>query len=742
MAAFDQRIATLWGWLTTVKPGEKPPLWREAVAGCVAAVILLAYCLSFAALIFADDLRTGLAAGLWALLLATAAATIVASFATTLPPQLQGPRNPVVAVMGVMAALVAGDVLAASGSPEAAAHHALLALAGATWLTGATLWLLGRFRLGQLVRFIPFPVIAGFLGASGLLLVLGGAKVALGRTPTAADVLLASASDLLRMAVAIGFTAIAMLMRRTRFAATALPVLLIGTTILLHAALRLGPPADGWFLQNIDGARAWSPLFLSGAVAIDWRILANAAPEILSIVGVAVIALLLDVTSREVHLSASADMDREFRTSGIVNLCLPFAGGLHAGLALAPSRMIDSLHGRTRASGLFGGLLVGIVLVTGLDIGGLVPKPILGGLIVYLGLGILLDAFQRAPGGRSLTDLALSLTIMFTIVRFGYLTGVILGLVGACILFAVRYSRIDAINRHVTRRDLTSPVERAPELQQRILDAGDRIHIVWLSGYIFFGSSNRMYEEIKRSVGHGLAGERRWIVLDLSGVTGIDSSALLSFAKLSAWAREAYVDVALAGAAHNLQTQIASVTTEGPGPAFRAFRTRGEAIEWCEERLLAAEVGGEPVDDDAAFAAWLARELGEAASAFLVASYLRRREIACDEIVCRQGETSDTIDFIASGSVSVSIRDADGRSFRVRRLASRTIIGEMGFFRDKARAASVAAAAPTVVYTLTRADYDRLAREEPSLARTLLEFVVRALADRLDLANREVAALL
>ncbi|MEZ5849377.1 MAG: SulP family inorganic anion transporter [Hyphomicrobiaceae bacterium] len=731
----------LWRRLTRDARGAPTSLWREALAGGVGAIILLAYCLSFAALIFDTGLHGGLAAGLWGLLLATAAATIIAAIGTTLPPQLQGPRNPVVAVMSVLAGVVAADVTAAGGTAEAAANHALLALAGATWLTGLTLLAIGYFRLGQLVRFIPFPVIAGFLGASGTLLVLGGIKVALGRAPTPAALLAATHGELLRLAIALGFTATAMMVARTRFSARSLPVLLVAATLALQVVLRLAGAGNGWYLADVSGLMAWSPLALS-ASPVDWMILAGAAPEILSLVGVAVIALLLDVTSREVQLGASADMDREFRLSGLANLVLPFGGGLHTGLAVAPSRMIDSLHGRTRASGLFGGLILALVVVAGLDIGHLVPMPILGGLIVYLGLGILSDAFQRKAGERSHTDLALSLAIMVTIVRFGYLTGVILGLVGACILFAVRYSRIEAIKRHVTRRELTSPVERAPELSRRILDEGHRIRILWLAGYIFFGSSNRLYEEIKRSVGHGKAGERRWIVMDLSAVTGIDSSAHLSFMKLAAWARDASVEIALAGASPQIEARIAGAPDREARQGFHVFHTRGEALEWCEEQLLAQAACGAPADTVSAFVDWLARELGADAARRLVSVYLQRRPIAAHAVVCSQGEPSDTIDFIAAGSVSVAIRDGEGRSFRVRRLASRTIIGEMGFFRGSARAATVTAAEPSVVYALARADYDRLAREEPALAKALLEFVVRALADRLDLANREASALM
>ncbi len=101
---------------------------------------------------------------------------------------------------------VGGAITSAGGSIELAVRHALIGMTLATALTGVVLWGLGRFRLGALVRFVPFPVIGGFLAASGWLLVTGGVEVITGRDITPATI--ASAiplADLPKVAIAFAF---------------------------------------------------------------------------------------------------------------------------------------------------------------------------------------------------------------------------------------------------------------------------------------------------------------------------------------------------------------------------------------------------------------------------------------------------------------------------------------------------------------------------------------------------------
>jgi SulP family sulfate permease len=71
-----------------------------------------------------------------------------------------------------------------------------------------------------------------------------------------------------------------------------------------------------------------------------------------------------------------------------------------------------------------------------------------------------------------------------------------------------------------------------------------------------------------------------------------------------------------------------------------------------------------------------------------------------------------------------------------------TVVGEMGFYRQVPRTASVIAEEPSVVYRLTREAFDRMQTQDPAAASVFHKLIIRLLSDRLEFANREIAALL
>ena len=99
------------------------------------------------------------------------------------------------------------------------------------------------------------------------------------------------------------------------------------------------------------------------------------------------------------------------------------------------------------------------------------------------------------------------------------------------------------------------------------------------------------------------------------------------------------------------------------------------------------------------------------------------------------------MDLVAAGNSSVHVANGDGDMLRVRRVTTHTMLGETGFVRSSLRAATVSSDGPAIIYTLTRAALERMRRERPDLADAFDNFIMRTLADRMEAANRAVAAL-
>lgn len=724
--------ATGWGGLA-----------RDAASGVVSSLVTVAYCISFSALVFQGSLASGIGLGLATLLVGSAVAGFVVSLTTELAPADAGPDTPAVAVLSVLSASVAADVLGHGGGTASAIQHVLVAISLSTLLTGLMLVALGTFRLGELLRFIPFPVVGGFLAASGWQLVTGAVAVMTGIDPMGPDWMrLAGAGAVPQLVVGFGFAVAMLAARRRADSFVLLPLALLLTAVAANLAAAVAGPEwrAAWFLPSGAGARIWWPLpaVLSGE--IDWLVYVRSSVEIAAVCGVTAIALLLDVSSLEVARARSADIDGELRGNGLANVVSASLGGAAGNLSLQSSVLIEEAGGVTRRAGVFAALTTAALLLLQVDVLSLMPRALLGGLLAYLGIVLLIQALFRAPALRSWSDLALTGAILAAIVAFGYLVGVMLGIVGACLTFAVNYSRIGVVRRALTRADFASTVERSPDQAELLQRTGAKIQIFWLSGFIFFGSSNRLFEQVRRRIDEQKEPPVRFVVLDFAAVPGADSSAILSLIKLRNHCDQHGVALALCGLGTAMQATLERNRLCPMESRHRTFPTRNEALEWCEDGLLAevASAAAPPAE----LATWLARELGEVSGQARLERWFERRDVPAGHVLYDQGAPSDRIDLVVSGRIAIVVRGEDGRPLRLRSMVARTVVGEMGFFRGRARTASVIAETEASVYILTRDSLAAMQREEPALAARFLEFVIRTLSDRVELANREIAALI
>src|SRR5271165_1687604 len=147
----------------------------DVFAGAVCSVLSVAYCLSYAALIFTGPLEHYLSYGVAVTFLSAALGGAIVALRSSLPFAVAGPDS---SISVVIAALVATVIqrLVAAGTTDLLAP-ALIAMSLATALTGLLLCVLGFTHAGRAIRFMPYPVIGGFLGATGWLMMTGATQV-------------------------------------------------------------------------------------------------------------------------------------------------------------------------------------------------------------------------------------------------------------------------------------------------------------------------------------------------------------------------------------------------------------------------------------------------------------------------------------------------------------------------------------------------------------------------------------
>ena len=709
-------------------------------AGTVCSILSIAYCLSYAALIFTGPLEHLLSYGIAVTFLSAAVGGTIVALRSSLFFAVAGPDS---SISVVLAALVATLVqrLSASGSADLLAP-ALIAMALATALTGLLLGILGFTRAGRAIRFMPYPVIGGFLGATGWLLITGAIQVVTGLRPTLDNVTaFAALATLIKIVpgVVVALTLYALLRRYakspfvlpgvllTAFAATHVVLLLTGTTI---AAAQ----HQGWLFQLQPAAGLTLPWNVSALHSFPWSALPQIAGDGLAVIFVTAANFLLNTTGLEIATHSEADIERDLKVLGVANVVTAALGGYVSCTSFSRSMLVRTAGATSRLGGLTVAAISMAVLVADPSFIGYVPKYVLGGLLFYLGADLVYQWLIRSSHRLLPLEYLSLIAIAFLIVYSGFIAGVLIGIVIGCATFALSASRVNAIKFSFDGSEYRSSLDRGRYELSLLAEHGREIQGMTLQSYLFFGSANRLYQHVKDLL--AAHPDCRFLIFDFRLVTGIDSSATHSFAQIKQAAAAGGARIILV----NLNTEL--------GRAFRAARFVSDdvlvasdldsALELCEQEVIAAHRTS--AGDERTLRAWWSDALG-AVNAERLAEFCRRCEVPAGEIIAHEGDPAASMHFVLEGRIGIVVDRGDGRTMRLRSLGPHTTIGEMGLITGRPRSATIAAEADSVLYELTGEAYERIKREQPALAQALLGYIVSVMSDRLNFANRAVGVL-
>lgn len=136
----------------------------DAAGGLLCSLLSLAFAFSYGALIFSGPLQPWLAQGIAASLVTAVVSAAMVALTPRMKGVIAGPESSTVAVT---AAMMMGLAPALATAGDAAFEVAIVALSGSALVSGVLLLAMGRLRLGRYVRFVPYPVLAGFMASVG-----------------------------------------------------------------------------------------------------------------------------------------------------------------------------------------------------------------------------------------------------------------------------------------------------------------------------------------------------------------------------------------------------------------------------------------------------------------------------------------------------------------------------------------------------------------------------------------------
>jgi SulP family sulfate permease len=709
-------------------------------AGTVCSVLSIAYCLSYAALIFTGPLEHLLSYGIAVTFLSAAVGGTIVALRSSLPFAVAGPDSSISVVLAALVAIVVQRLVAGGGGELLA--PALIAMSLATALTGLLLCVLGFTHAGRAIRFVPYPVIGGFLGATGWLLVTGALQVVTDQHPTFANIgafVDGAVAAKIAAGTIVAITLYVLLHRSKN--PLVMPGVLLGAFAVTHLALLstgttiAEAQATGWMFRLQPAAGLTLPWQIEPLRNFPWSSLPSLAGDVLAVMFVTATNFLLNTTGIEIASRTEADVEHDLKVLGVANVVIAALGGYVSCTSFSRSMLVRTAGATSRLSGLTVAAISAIVLVADPSFLGYVPKYILAGLLFYLGADLVYQWLIKSARRLLPLEYLSLLVIAVLIIYSGFVAGVLIGIVIGCATFALSASRVNAIKFDFDGSEYRSSLDRGPYELSLLADHGREIQGMALQSYLFFGSANRLYQHVKSLL--ATQPDCRFLIFDFRLVTGIDSSATHSFAQIK-----------LAAATSGAQIVLVNLTPE----LERAFRAAGfisddvivasdldRALEACELAII--EAHRTEANDARSLRAWLSDALENAQYADRLTEYCRRIEVVAGDIVARQGDPAASMHFILEGRIGIVVDLGEGRTMRLRSLGRHTTIGEMGLITGRPRSATIQAEADSVLYELSAEAYQRIKRDEPALSQALLGYVVSVMSERLSFANRAVGIL-
>ncbi len=553
--------------------------------GSTTGLALLTTHIAFATVIYSGDLAAYASQGVGLVLFGCFAACLVTGLASGYRGTIAGLSPSLVIGMAVIASTMAA-------SDETLFPSVVAALILCAVLTGICCLVVGRFRLANLVRFIPYPVASGFVAGIGGAVCLAALSV-MGADPDWRSVsafLESVAPHRWAPGVAYGIV-LYWAMKRWRNPLI-LPISVALAIGVCHLALALLDISNseareaGLLSAGTGGGSLWPALSPSDLMSADWAAIANQIPNMLVLIAVALIAVVLNIAGLEMAAKQELDWDREFAASGIASIASGLGGGTVATIAVPPSLRSKLLGATTRLTGIISALIVASALFMGDSLLNVVPTGLIGGILVFAGVGMLDESLVKAYGRLPRADFGIIALIFIAIVGFGLLEGMGAGMLATLVFFAVRLSRVDPIESRYNIRDNRSSKSRSVPDRAILMEEGDRALGYRLRGYIFFGSVSPLAIQLRESVHSSV--RPVCLILDFSAVSGIDYSA-------------ANVLCRFVETAHSARVQMVACSL--PGYLMRVFKrnlpsavfdklavepNEDRAIERCEEIVIAS----------------------------------------------------------------------------------------------------------------------------------------------------------
>ena len=613
----------------------------------------------------------------------------------------------------------------------------------------------GAVGLGRLIKYVPYPVVSGYLSGVGLIIIISQVPKFLGLPKQVAFWEgLASPSLWQWQGVAVGAVTVAVMVTAPMLT-KAVPAAILGLAsgVIAYFGLALADPALLTLPGNalVVGPLGGSGVSFGDAIAGRWKAIGDLDVAELGrlLVPAATLAVLLSIDTLKTCVVLDAltrsrhNSNRELVGQGLGNLASAFIGGVPGAGQMGATLVNMSSGAQTRLSGLIEGVLALIAfLILGTFIAW-VPIPALAGILIVIGFRMFDRASLHLLKSRAtILDFAVIVTVVVVALTVSLIAASGAGIALAIVLFIREQIRGSIVRSKAYGNQMFSKRVRLPDEMAILEKRGDHTAIFELQGSLFFGTTDQLYTTVEPELK-----TRTYIILDMRRVQSVDLTAVHMLEQIEGMLAERGAFLIFSHLPENVPSgqdmrqyfdQVGLVKSESH---IQTFSELDEALEWVEERLIEEEHLERMLEKPLELReidVFLGRKESTLAA---LESCMDKRSYKAGEKIFAQGDAGDEMFLIRRGAVRIVLSLSEKQSHHLATFGRGDFFGEMAFLDPAPRSADALAFTDTDLFVLSRTRFDTLAEEHKKLAMGLVLSVSRVLSIRLRYANAELRAL-
>lgn len=444
---------------------------------------------------------------------------------------------------GIVTAIVAGFLVSAFGGssvqiggPTGAfivivygivQQYGMGGLTVATLMAGAFLVLLGVFRLGTIIKYIPYPIVVGFTSGIAVTIFTTQVKDLLGLTtgPVPADFVAKWATYVQALptvdpwSTAVGVLSVVAIALTPRLSRK-VPGSLVAIVVMTVAAYLLRTYAGVESIETIGDRFSIRAELPSAAVPVlTWEGVKQLVQPALTIAVLGAIESLLSATVADGVTGRRHDSNQELIGQGIANLCSPLFGGIPATGAIARTMTNINNGGRTPVAGIVHAAVLLLIFLVFMPLAQYVPMACLAGVLVVVSYNMSGWRTFRELLANPKSDVAVLLITFLLTVLFDLTIAIEVGLVIACLLFMRRMAETTRVS--VITEEIDPNEESDVETHEEHLPIPSGVEVYEINGPYFFGIANK-FEDVMAT----MADRPKVRIIRMRRVPFIDSTGL------------------------------------------------------------------------------------------------------------------------------------------------------------------------------------------------------------------------